>query len=97
MINAQGCCNDADCFGLIAICPMARADECFCLGHSTGAILRSLQSLNRLLLDCCTDPETGKRSQQTMYSDWKRIDVTPVCDLLHIHASIAGYIYAKSE
>src|SRR5260370_24799494 len=22
----------------------------------------------------CTDPESGKKSQQTMYSDWKRIE-----------------------
>jgi hypothetical protein len=81
---------------------MARADECFCLGHSTGAILRGCEaykaSTDFYSTAVCTDPETGKRSQQTMYSDWKRIDVTPVCDLLHIHASIAGYIYyAKSD
>jgi hypothetical protein len=64
--------------GLIAICPMARADECFCLGHSTGAILRGCEaykaSTDFYPTAVCTDPETGKRSQQTMYSDWKRIE-----------------------
>jgi hypothetical protein len=65
-------------FGLIAICPMARADECFCLSHSTGAILRGCEAYKAATdfysTAVCTDPETGKRSQQTMYSDWKRIE-----------------------
>jgi hypothetical protein len=65
--------------GLIAtFCTMARADECFCLNHPTGAILRGCEAYKAAgdfyLTAICTDPETGKRSQQTMYSDWKRVE-----------------------
>jgi hypothetical protein len=65
-------------FRLIAICLTARADECFCLTHSTGAILRGCEAYKAATdfysTAVCTYPETGKRSQQTMYSDWKRIE-----------------------
>jgi hypothetical protein len=56
----------------------AHADECFCLSHSTGAILRGCEAYKTptdfYSTAVCTDPESGKKSQQTMYSDWKRIE-----------------------
>ena len=62
----------ADCLTALA------ADECFCLSHATGAILRGCEAYKAptdfYSTAVCTDPETGKRSQQTMYSDWKRIE-----------------------
>ena len=65
--------------GLVAVVgPPAQAQECFCLGHATGAILRGCEAFSAPTdfypTAICTDPETGKRSQQTMYSDWKRIE-----------------------
>jgi hypothetical protein len=64
-------------FALVAISATARADECFCLSHSTGAILRGCEAYKGATdfysTAVCTDPESGKKSQQTMYSDWKRI------------------------
>ena len=63
---------------LVAISSTARADECFCLSHSTGAILRGCEAYKAptdfYSTAVCTDPESGKKSQQTMYSDWKRIE-----------------------
>ena len=66
--------------GLVAaMSNIARADECFCVIHSTsGAILRGCEAFKAATdfysTAVCTDPETGKRSQQVMYSDWKRIE-----------------------
>jgi hypothetical protein len=56
----------------------AHADDCFCLSHASGAILRGCESY-KALNDAyptadCTDPETGRKSLQTMYSEWKRIE-----------------------
>ena len=63
--------------GLLAIVP-AHADECFCLSRASGAILRGCESYkapnDAYPTADCTDPETGKKSQQTMYSEWKRIE-----------------------
>ena len=63
---------------LVATCATTRADECFCLSHATGAILRGCEAYKAATdfysTAVCTDPETGKRSQQTMHSDWKRIE-----------------------
>ena len=65
--------------GLVAApCASTRADDCFCLIHTSGAILRGCEAY-RAPADfystaVCTDPETGKQSQQTMYSEWKRIE-----------------------
>ena len=65
--------------GLLAIVAVpTRADECFCLSHASGAILRGCESY-KALNDAyptadCTDPETGRKSLQTMYSEWKRIE-----------------------
>jgi hypothetical protein len=65
-------------FVLLAISSTAHADKCFCLSHSTGAILRGCEAYKAATdfysTAVCTDPESGKRSQQTMYSDWKRIE-----------------------
>jgi len=65
-------------FALVAISSTALADECFCLSHSTGAILRGCEAYKAptdfYSTAVCTDPESGKKSQQTMYSDWKRIE-----------------------
>jgi hypothetical protein len=56
----------------------AHADECFYLSHASGAILRGCESYkapnDAYPTADCTDPETGKKSQQTMYSEWKRIE-----------------------
>ena len=66
--------------GLVGhLCDMARADECFCVIHSSsGAILRGCEAFKAptdfYSTAVCTDPETGKRSEQTMYSEWKRIE-----------------------
>jgi hypothetical protein len=66
--------------GLVgALCQVARADECFCLVHSSsGAILRGCEAFKAptdfYSTAACTDPMTGKLSEQTMYSDWKRIE-----------------------
>lgn len=63
---------------ITAVCPTARADECFCLIHPpTGAILRGCEAYKAPTdfypTADCTDPETGKKSTQTMYSDWQLI------------------------
>jgi hypothetical protein len=65
--------------GLVtAVGQPARARECFCLSHATGAILRGCEAFKAPTdfypTAICTDPETGKRSKQTMYSDWNRIE-----------------------
>jgi hypothetical protein len=66
--------------GLVGALPhIARADECFCVIHSSsGAILRGCEAFKAATdfysTAVCTDPETGKRSEQTMHSDWKRIE-----------------------
>ena len=58
----------------------ARADDCFCLIHSSGGILRGCEAYkapnDQYPTAVCTDPETGKQSQQTMYSssEWKRVE-----------------------
>jgi hypothetical protein len=64
--------------------PAAGADECFCMSHASGAILRGCESYkapnDAYATAICTDPETGKTSQQTMYSEWTLIkDGTGVC------------------
>jgi hypothetical protein len=63
---------------LTPLSSVARADECFCLTHATGAILRGCEGYkapnDAYPTATCTDPETGKKSEQTMYSEWKRID-----------------------
>jgi hypothetical protein len=65
-------------FAMIGINPTGRADECFCLTHSTGAILRGCEAYKAptdfYSTAVCTDPESGKKSEQTMRSDWKRIE-----------------------
>jgi hypothetical protein len=58
---------------------IARADQCFCLIHSSsGAMLRGCEEFkaptDAYSTAVCVDPETSKRSLQTIYSDWKRID-----------------------
>jgi len=63
---------------LAALCPMAHADECFCLRHASGAILRGCEAYkapnDAYPTAICADPETGKKSEQTMYSEWQRIE-----------------------
>ncbi len=63
---------------LAALSSMAQADECFCLTHVTGAILRGCEAYkapnDAYPTATCSDPETGKKSEQTMYSEWKRIE-----------------------
>jgi len=66
-------------FGLLTVLsPLAHADECFCLSHATGAILRGCEAYkapnDAYPTAVCTDPDTGKKSQQTIYSEWKRIE-----------------------
>jgi hypothetical protein len=67
-------------FGLItATGPGPRADECFCLTNlATGATLRGCEAYKAptdyYSTAVCTDPETGLKSEQTMYSDWQRIE-----------------------
>ena len=64
--------------GLLATAASTRADECFCLSHGSGAILRGCESYkapnDAYPTADCTDPETGRKSLQTMYSEWKRIE-----------------------
>src|ERR1700730_6233703 len=67
-------------FGLAtAVCSMARADECFCLTNpQTAAILRGCEafkaSTDFYATAVCTDPVTGQKAEQTLYSEWKRIE-----------------------
>ncbi len=74
-------------FGLItATGPGPRADECFCLTNpATGATLRGCDTYKAptdyYSTAVCTDPETGLKSEQTMYSGWQRIEAgTDRCD-----------------
>ena len=65
--------------GLLAtVAGPVHADECFCLSHASGAILRGCESYkapnDAYPTADCTDPETGRKSLQTMYSEWKRIE-----------------------
>ena len=62
-----------------AVCSMARADECFCLTNpQTAAILRGCEafkaSTDFYATAVCTDPVTGQKAEQTLYSEWKRIE-----------------------
>ncbi|MCS3932079.1 MULTISPECIES: hypothetical protein [Bradyrhizobium] len=62
-----------------ATCQTARADECFCAHNSkSGATLRGCEVFKAptdfYSTAVCTDPETGKRSQQILYSDWTSIE-----------------------
>jgi hypothetical protein len=63
---------------LAALSSMARTDECFCLIHATGAILRGCEAYkapnDAYPTATCVDPETNKKSEQTMYSEWKRVE-----------------------
>jgi len=58
----------------------AHADDCFCLSHPTGAVVRGCESYkaptDQFPTAVCTDPDTGKRSQQTLYPDsnWSRVE-----------------------
>jgi hypothetical protein len=57
----------------------ARAAECFCLLHTaTGAILRGCEAFKAekdlYPTAYCTDPQTGRESEQTINSDWQRIE-----------------------
>jgi len=63
---------------LLAAAPVAQAQECFCLSHASGAVLRGCDTPNKNDDDAtalCTDPETGKKSVvQKITTDWKRIE-----------------------
>jgi len=65
-------------FGLPALPAIVHADECFCLIHGSDAILRGCEAYKAATdfysTAVCTDPVTGKQSEQTIYSDWKRIE-----------------------
>lgn len=67
-------------FGIVgALCHAARADECFCAIHSnSGAILRGCEAFKAptdfYSTAVCTDPDTGKRTEQVMNSGWTRIE-----------------------
>jgi hypothetical protein len=56
----------------MATTTIANAQECFCLSHPDGAILRGCEAKGATFL--CTDPETLKKSVQKVSSDWKRIE-----------------------
>jgi hypothetical protein len=62
----------------LACCSITRADECFCLIHPSGAILRGCEEFkpprDQYSTALCVDPETLAKTRQTMYSEWKRID-----------------------
>jgi hypothetical protein len=67
-------------FGLITtVYSMAWADECFCLTNiETAAILRGCEAFKAATdfysTAVCTDPVTGQKAEQTMYSEWQRIE-----------------------
>lgn len=67
-------------FGLItAVCSIAQADECFCLTNKeTAAILRGCDAFKAAtdfyMTALCTDPLTGQKTEQTMHSEWQRIE-----------------------
>jgi hypothetical protein len=65
--------------GLLAIAPAAaRADECFCLSHAEGAVLRGCEAFTsergEMPTALCTDPLTGKKSVQKLNPEWRRIE-----------------------
>jgi hypothetical protein len=63
---------------ILSASSIVRADECFCLSNPDGRILRGCEAFKAATdlysTAVCTDPETGKRSQQILYSDWTRIE-----------------------
>jgi hypothetical protein len=67
-------------FGLIvAAAPGPRAAECFCLTNAkTGVTLRGCEAYKAptdyYSTAVCTDPQTGRKSEQTMSTDWQRIE-----------------------
>jgi hypothetical protein len=67
-------------FGLMmATGPGPRADECFCLTNpATGATVRGCEAYKAptdyYSTAVCTDPETGRKSEQTMSPEWQRIE-----------------------
>ena len=64
----------------LTVSPARAADEqdsCFCLVHSSGAILRGCFAYQArtdfYATAVCTDPETGKTSEQLITNEWQRI------------------------
>jgi hypothetical protein len=65
---------------LATISTTVRADECFCLSHTAGAMLRGCEAKGAIVL--CTDPFTTKKSVPKINSDWKRIEAgTDRCEV----------------
>jgi hypothetical protein len=62
---------------LLAIRSTALADECFCLKHPSGAVLRGCEIRNDFYI--CTDPYTSKRSAVLITADWKRTECGADC------------------
>lgn len=52
-------------------------DECFCIAHSLGAILRGCTAYKArtdfYATAVCTDPDTGKKAEQTITTEWRRL------------------------
>lgn len=52
-------------------------DDCFCLAHASGAVLRGCFAYKAktdfYATATCTDPETGQKSEQMMTQEWQRI------------------------
>jgi hypothetical protein len=57
---------------LATISATGRADDCFCLTHADGGIVRGCEAKGATIL--CTDPDTNKKSVQKISPDWKRIE-----------------------
>jgi hypothetical protein len=67
------------CLGVfLLLAEVASAEECFCLHHSAGAILRGCESYkapdDSYPTALCRDAGTGAKTQQTMYSEWRRVE-----------------------
>ena len=52
-------------------------DDCFCLAHTSGAVLRGCFAYKAktdfYATATCTDPETGQKSEQMMTQEWRHI------------------------
>ncbi|MFZ1413471.1 MAG: hypothetical protein WAS73_02660 [Defluviicoccus sp.] len=64
---------------LVTAGPGAVAEDCFCLVHGiSGAVLRGCEAFKAPTdyhwTAVCTERETGKKSEQTITPEWRRIE-----------------------
>jgi hypothetical protein len=62
---------------LPAICSTALAQECFCLRHTSGAMLHGCVRQEEVYV--CVDPYTTKKISTPVRPEWKRVDCGSDC------------------